>query len=239
VQATATFEAGVNGNTITTGVGEASATKWDSISIGASCTLTYDNTHPAHGVLGGKLTTGAANATWMRWDSGTGFPSPVTTVYGRIYLYMTAYPGGATDFVRFLSNVGGLACAVGLTPSVPGKIVLIDSAYVVNEGIGVVDVALNRVVRVEFRAVASPTVGVIEVKLFNGADSTTPAETILASAENTSTDFAYAQFGNNLAANGFNFWLDDIEINDTGYPGPIGSAYQPPQGRLQSLSWVS
>src|SRR5574339_1294425 len=85
---TATFEAGVNGATITTSAGEASATAWDVVNLNEAL-LTYDNAHVASGSLSGHWEgTGASGGAETRWTSA--LSGPLSDYYFRIYLYITA-----------------------------------------------------------------------------------------------------------------------------------------------------
>jgi hypothetical protein len=78
-------------------------------------------------------------------------------------------------------------------------------------------------VRVEWHVIHSATVGQVELKLFNDADSTTPTETLTGSSNyNTGTAAGGVHIGSvgNLP-DGFIYWIDDIIVNATSYPGPV------------------
>src|SRR6266545_5839646 len=89
---TATFEAGTNGNNIlATDPGSASA--WDAVTIvnntGRPPTAKYDTTHVGHGSLAAKIDVGSTDVAYCEWSAAFGTQ---TDHYGRLYLYLTAYP---------------------------------------------------------------------------------------------------------------------------------------------------
>jgi hypothetical protein len=82
-------------------------------------------------------------------------------------------------------------------------------------------------VRLEWHIVHSTTVGSLEVKLFNSADSTTADDTISFSNLNTGAAFANIRIGAstntaNFPTTGTYMYIDDIVCGATSYPGPSG-----------------
>lgn len=226
----ANFEAGTNGNTIAA-ADAGSVDAWNTVSTPpASGVLAYDNAHAAHGSLAAKLSTGAtAGAEAMTWTTAFGAQ---TDHYGRVYLYMTANPAASPRIIR-VANVGTLAA--GLSISTVGKIQLLNSpAAVVATSTNAI--TLNAWVRIEFHFIHSATVGQLEAKLFNTADSTTVTETLTTAASlNTLASADRIAFGINTSqANVAAFWLDDILAGETSYPGYAGQAppFKRPRNRL-------
>lgn len=204
---TATFETGVNGNTISTG-DPGSATAWDEIFVLTS--LKYDNNPVAHGLLSAEL---AGSGTRMTWN----LPNP-TDHYGRVYIYT---PSIASNFT-FLIVDKPLFTGAATISVIGGKITAADS--VGGTSTGVVDVATNQWVRIEYHIVHSATVGQIEVKLFNNAESVSPSDVITSPANrNTATDAAGVRFCLSGWVGPIN--MDTIVANATAYPG---SAVIPP-----------
>lgn len=64
----------------------------------------------------------------------------------------------------------------------------------------------------------------IEVKIFNSPDSTTATETLTSTgAFSTLVDGRIIRIGESLGtAEALTYWMDNVLINDTGYPGPAG-----------------
>ena len=200
---TAMFEAGINGNTITTAPGEASLTAWDEIFI--LTTLTYDNDPVAHGALSARL---EGSGTRMTWN----LPTP-TDHYGRVYLYVTST---ALDFTFVIVDNPAFTGVVSIS-CVSGKIRVSDSVAATTDG--TVNIATNQWVRIEYHVIHSATVGQIEAKLFNNAESSTPSDTITSPANrNTSTQAFDVRFLISGIAGPIN--MDSIVANAISYPGP-------------------
>ena len=216
---TATFEAGVNGNSITTAGGEASATAWDDVVN----TPKYSNAQAAHGTLSCEISVNDQTCRWTMSSSDH---------YGRVYLYLTIDNG---------ANYNGIVtfATPGPQPSIfveasTRKLLCANGA---NLQAGAQVLPLNQWFRFEYHFVNSTTVGLVEAKLFLTPDSSTPTETITLSSQNTSTSTSEVQFGCRNGTLLGNMYLDDIVANATSYPGPVpgggptpGPADDPPFG---------
>jgi hypothetical protein len=218
---TATFEAGVNGASVTTAGGEASATAWSAVADATN--VTYNNAIVAHGSLAAKLDHTSAINRYMSW---TGVSS--TDHYGRFYLYVSAYPG-SNVYIYELDLTGAPQCLIRLTTT--GKLQWVDLT-----GTGAITTASVNLAgwsRIEYHIVHSATVGSQELKLFNDPDSVTETETISNSSRNNGASVNQFYFGMiNAAASGWVQYLDDIVDNATSYPGPAvvpaGATFMPP-----------
>jgi len=225
---TANFEAGVNGNNIlSTDVG--SPTAWDSTAVTGSGARTYDNAHVAHGSLAARFfVTGGAGTAICTWSTALG---TVTDQYGRVYIYFTANPSAAAVCfpVRF-SSVGVAKAALVINAT--GKVELFDAA--VSVGVTAASIALNQWVRLEWHIVHSATVGQVEVKLFNTAESDTPTETVTSAAnKNTGASVDSVAIGYPLSASiNLAWWADDLIVGAAAYPGPVSVATANPDGIL-------
>lgn len=197
---TASFERGINGNTITTAAGEASDRAWDEIALVPK----YDNTHVIHGSLAAKIPTGANICGWNQVS---------LEEYGRLYLYATAAPSSFCYFHHFI---------VVLAAYSDGKI-----GFNTNftDYKTITNFALNQWIRIEWHVKHHTTEGIFEFKLFNEPESQIPTETIIVTNTNTggSNGGSYS-FGNNSGTDwGSDFWLDSIVAHATGWPGPVGT----------------
>jgi hypothetical protein len=220
---TADFEAGTNGNNVlTTDAG--SATAWDAVTIvqitEAPPTITYDTAHVAHGSLATKIVLPSANDNIiLEWSTALG---TVTDHYGRLYLYLTAYPVSAIGGLVYAGQ--GATRGVRIDINSSGQLRGYDNPAAAAFPTFTNAVALNQWIRIEWHFVHSATVGQAEVKLFNTAESTTPTETQTGTNKNTLANATSLRFGTPESGPGgaYTFWVDDIVGNAAAYPGPVG-----------------
>jgi hypothetical protein len=210
---TASFETGTNGNNIAT-TDTGNATAWDTVSIGASGTAKYDNTHVNSGSLAAKIQTAGAAVT-LQW---TGAFGTQTDHYGRVYFYFTAAPTSNIQLIRVQSGSTAQAFVTYLSS---GKLRSTDVAAATATTTN--SVALNQQVRVEYRVFHNASTGIIELKLFNTATSTTPTETLTFSSANTGASSDRIRFGNVATTTEGPFWMDNIVAAATSYPGPLST----------------
>lgn len=206
---TAGFETGVNGNNVlSSDAGDATA--WTATP--ASSALIYDNTRAAVGSLSGKFTV-QAGRTVFYWSMSA------TDHFGRAYLYTASVPA---QHIRVIDpeSSGGVRTAPILLHSTQ-KITIQDS------GANILSTSANysvgQWIRLEWHVIHSATVGQIEVKLFNNANSSTPTETLTSPATwNTAAASAFQVFGqtDTDGTEGHEIWWDAIVANATSYPGP-------------------
>lgn len=218
---TATFETGVNGDSIAT-TDEGSGAAFDIATHSAFGTLTYSNAQAASGTLSMKSATNLSGggSSYVGWSSSFGIQ---TEHYGRLYLYLPQYEGGAT---AFLQAGQGTTRGCRLDYSATGKIQGSDSTGAALFTLGSVSIALNQWVRIEYHFVCDPTVGQAEVKLFNTAGSTIASEVLTGTAnKNTLDNHTRITFGAGVEAtgnitSGHSIYLDNIVANAASYPGP-------------------
>jgi hypothetical protein len=228
---TNSLEGGTSGTTISNAnSGGASGDAFNTVSIGASATLTFDNAHAAHGGLAMKATTpGTATSSFAYW--GTSLGAGQGTVWFRAYLYLTANPGVNTRAVTFWTTTSaGTICAsvilkttgtVAFWNSGSSEIIVTTAA-----------VPLNQWFRVEGFCVSSATVGQMELKLFSSMDATVPTETQTSTAlQNTGASIGSTGFGPSSSVASITYWMDDVGVSTTGYLGPAASAGAAPLHR--------
>lgn len=207
-----------SGTTITTGnSGGASGTAFDTVTIGAGATLTSSNVQAEQGSLSAAVTPAASQAVYMEWSTALG---TLTEEWGRCYVYLTALPAAS---IRLYAARNGAGAAGSIGFGTAGKIQTFDASNT-SVGTGTSVLGLNQWVRYEWHILHSATVGMIEVKLFNSAESGSPTETVTtASTINTSAQATAYRIGQTVSTatpSGL-FYTDSFEVNSTGYPGPL------------------
>lgn len=216
-QISADFELGTNGNSVLP-ADAGSATAWDTESTAGASTRTYSDAVVAHGGLSMKLTWNAASETVISWTTALG---TVTDHYGRFYLYMLANPSNFCDILRMLSG-GSPSFYASVIPA--GTIALADQGGN-NIGTTTNALALNQKTRIEYHIIHSVTVGQVELKLFNSAESTTPTETLTTAADkNLLASADEIRYGIRGGQSSSSYYYDDIVANATSYPGPVITA---------------
>lgn len=222
----ANFEKGTNGSNVIIG-DDPSETPWDFV-FNNGGTLTYDNTH-AYDSLACKIdaTAGGAAQTNLEW-SNTALTA-LTEHYGRIYLYLTAFPGAGTRL--WVYGIGSFIIVVDGTTGTVGSSLGPSTTTAI---------ALNQWVRIEWHVVHNVSTGSMEIKLFNNPDSAIPTEVTLATGVNSGTgvsalDIGVFSGGSSLAVP---FWLDNIGISNQGYLGPAGGGLEGLKlGALSAVGW--
>lgn len=172
----------------------------------------YDSTHAHSGTQSMKVPTGAAEV--VRWSSLSG-----THFWGRFYCYPLAISG--VRIAQFDGNATTNLFRIAMKTTSGVITINIGGSGTAN---GAVAIPLNQWSRVEFEGEITGGNGVLTVKLFTSADSTTPDETIGPITVATSdTSIAGVRFGVGSSVSS-NWWFDDLEANDTGWPGPLGGS---------------
>ncbi len=219
-QATNNYEGGVQGNTIATSdAGSGSA--WDVVTLPAGTgSLTYDNTH-VYNLLAGKYFCGTTSTTaHTQWSTAT--LGAITDAYGRFYVYMGAFPFNVNNQCGFF-NTGTTRCRLVINTT--GKLTVVDAAGV-TQATSTNAIALNQWNRVEFHVTFSATVGFMEIKLFQNADSTTPTETLTSAATlnfgGASANEFRIGYGSNQTSR--TQWIDNVVWGATSYPGPAATS---------------
>lgn len=221
-QLTADFEAGTNGNTITTS-DTGSADAWDNVVI-SGATYKYVNDSVAHGSLAAQLAQGTNSSSYLEWTS----LGAITDYYGRIYfrtevvnatrVLAAAYNANGLCWYIYTNATGNIGIDkgnLGTTPSVTTSTILADTWY-----------------RIEFHISHSSseaaTDGSCELKFFDNSniDGSTPDDTVTSAANMgmraNATKMRYgigcgvATYPNTIV------YFDDLVIGATSYPGPAG-----------------
>ena len=214
-------EGGTNGTTVTTGnSGGTSGFPFDSIFIGGSAALAYDNTHAAHGTLAYKVSTGGSATTALsEWNSSVGTQ---TTIFYRMYCYIPSGELGVAAWRSFETrNSGGHAASVLFQTN--GTIQLSAGTAFIAPVIFGYQAPVDQWFRVEGFFTGDPSAGVINMALFTSPDALIPVEVRTVTGQNTTGVLSQYWFGqSNSTANSGPFWYDDIGLSPLGFIGPVG-----------------
>lgn len=218
-------EGGSDETTVTTGnSGGTSGNAWDVVTTSTG-SIVYDNARAAHGAFSYRFTNGSpATVMGVRWSTSIG---SFTEIWGRLYCYFTAIPTLGNQLVR-INQSDSTRLATILPGVAADKKLYVATNLAGGQSSGSIDIAVNQWVRIEFHFIANASTGMIEAKLFNNADSATVTETVTRSGFNTGSAGAHVDFGYGVSANaGEIIWLDDLQVNGTGYPGPAQQTLLP------------
>jgi hypothetical protein len=208
--------------------GGASGNAWNSV-VGTP-TITFDNTH-AIGPLAYRV-AGAASAQQMAWSF-----TAIIEMWGRIYLWSNANPSASTGIVR--PTIGG-AQAARIRLDADSRLTLADAGNAA-EVTTANPVPTGQWVRVEWRIQFVASGAAVALRTYNGADSTAPTENLSGTAAGIGAGCDGCQFGS-FNSTTWAGWFDAIQINDTGFPGPLmrprGAVLAPPRAAVQrAATW--
>jgi hypothetical protein len=242
-----TAEGGTNGTTVTAAnSGGLSGVPFDTPVISATCTLTFDNTHPAHGALSYKFqlggTPGECYLPWTTQFSATNVPAATFRIKGG---YFTANPGAAIYMFR-VANIAAANC-FGINLGIDGKIVIKDGGGTTVATMATA-IPLSTLFDIEVTAEVTGTTGLIVVRRYDVADSGRPTDQLsgTVTAAVPMGRVRWGHTGTGVATVG-PWWYDDFEAvlpdgvvtppdtyldNDLILPeddsvSPLGSMYQP------------
>lgn len=214
-----TFESGQPDTTVIT-AGNSGGAAGDAFSS-ITASPTYSTTHAKSGTLAGRFDTTATYAEiHVDWTS---LGSLTTNTWFRAYCYFTAAPSGANLRLFGMRTVAGNCGFIAYNST--GKLESLNAAQT-GAGPGSVNVAVNQWVRIEWRLLASTTVGEIEWWLYNTAEA--PIGSFDEHVNNTGLVLGSVldgvRFGGATASgpNSFVGWIDDVAVSSTGQIGPSG-----------------
>lgn len=216
-------EGGTNGTTITpANSGGASGDAFDSVG-GGSGLAKFSNAHPVNtGSMGIDLYNALGQTNAVAWSRTFG-----DTVYGRAYIYLDARATSQFNKIEFVdlafANVLGAVQVRGSD----GKLTLLDDTQTV-VGVSTMNLSLNTMYRIEWKFVSHISAGTIEARIYAG-HSATPLETVSLTGQNTNGGLVWnVRFLSVADASTVaHCWLDDLNANNTAFPGPSGSDTTP------------
>lgn len=215
---------GASGITITTS-DTGSGDKWDIVNTGGGTSTTqWDNSQSIHDGLSMMFATPAgATTAYTAWTTQAG---SLARCFGRAYVRLPASPPTASSVVaRFLAASSQKA---RIYVNTSGKVVVGDNTNA-NQANTTATVPANAWWRVEWD-ITSGVSAAFEVRYYASAESYTPTETLTGSASNFgAANFDEVRFGTGASlASVVGYWLDDVNYNDIGFPGPSQLWTPPP-----------
>ena len=177
----------------------------------------FDTARAAHGTRSARLTAASPGTPiYLGWQVAT--VGTRTEIFGRAYIYKTAHPSGNQYPILFLDGASN-RCGLIYWGN-DGSLFVFNQSLGVSDG-GTVGWQLNAWNRVEFRLVCGTTTGSLEARLYAG-DSTTLLDVASISNTDTLTSVAQVLVGDSSGATASNVtWVDDVQVNLTGWPGPV------------------
>ncbi len=235
---TGSFDTGVAGATVLA-ADSGSLTAWSDKQTDANGTLAYSATQKYGELACQMILSATPSGSYVAWTSAV-LGTSLTSLWGRIYMHHSGLPNTVAIPVRGFDILGSGVLAWQINISSSGLVSVRDTGGT-TRGTGSVPIATGQWIRLEFHVVSSVTAGVIEVKLFNNADSVTETETITSTGSfSTLSRTDLLRFGEIGGINASRtIYMDNILVNDTGYPGPLyGSSYHSNvQGDAPALYW--
>lgn len=219
-----TLEGGSDETTLTFGnSGGASGDAFDLVLLTPGTgTLVFDTARAAHGSLSARVTPDGTNAALVAWQAastGGGF----TEIWGRVYIYLTAAPIGGCRLISANLSAGTRKADISLTSASGGNSLLRVSDATFTSNDAGANVPLNQWVRIEFHIKCSATVGQIEAKMFLGDDASpiTNGTVTSPATRDTGASADEVRFGQGTAGATGAFWMDSMQVNTSGFPGPL------------------
>jgi hypothetical protein len=230
--------AGATISTADTGYGD----PWTTVVIGSGAPVTYV-VSPGRGSAMQVVEPAVYASSYVDWRS---LGTVIADLYGRFYLYLTAYPTGSNLIAMQYRTAAGGAC-MRLVLNQAGTIQVEDAALaVVSTGAKVLP--LNQWVRIEWRVrPLAGGAGEIEWKLFStvapgdGPDGVTPSETFNNTGLTLGGNADQIRLGMTANAGPPSFvgLFDDLAVSLTGWIGSAVTVSIPavyPSGSLVSIT---
>jgi hypothetical protein len=192
-----------------------SGTAFDSLIGGGTGPPTFDATHPMHGSLSMMINyTGTAGTSQLAW---TGLNQP--TLWGRFYLIFAALPNITSRHLQLMTSGPGQSAALAFTSGGNLQWRAANNTGITGSTSTTVLSPLTQY-RIEWSSTMGAGTGTVEWRLFAG-DSTTALETnAQTGATLAAVNFDQVRLGSDSNPTTYQFWIDDPQVNATGFPGP-------------------
>jgi hypothetical protein len=221
-----TAEGGSDTTTVSPGnSGGGSGDAFTAVTNGANTTTTFSATQKANGALSYAIaeTTATTATAYLEWGSAS-VGGPHVTLYGRLYIYLPSSPVTALYCMRLLSTS---TSGAGLRINTNRTLQWANATTAVGTASSTA-IALTTWTRIEWTcALATTAVGTGTANLYTG-NSTTIDSTASVTGQTwaiASADvcrYGWTNVGG--IASGAITYFDDLQVNNTGLPGPGGGA---------------
>jgi hypothetical protein len=207
-----TAEGGTNGVTVTTAnSGGASGDAFDTPVISATCTLTFDNTHPAHGSgLSYKFQLGGtAGECYLPWTTQFTLKDVPQVSYHIKGAYFGANPGATIYLFRVANAAGTNTFGLGLDTA--GKLLIKDGGGTIVATMATA-IPLNTLFDIDVDALVVGSTGTIQIRRTDVADSGQPTDQLngTVTAAVGMGRIRWGHTGTGVATVG-PWWYDDLE----------------------------
>ena len=212
-----------SGTTITTGNSNGGTGNYAFTNVTGA--PTYSSVEAHSGTL--SMLSIAAGTSHCQWNS-TAFGLNLQTLYGCVYVYPTAVPTSSFRFIQGDGNVVTDAFRISMSLTTGVIIAVVNDGTTSSTHTGSIGLTLNSWNRVEFQFALAGGNGTTAYQIFVGAnaDGVTPDETGTISRALTDSSLAQIYYGPESTESPTVFYLDDLNLNQTGYPGPQGVTNQ-------------
>lgn len=202
--------------------GGASGDPFDVVATGTIMRYAVDQS--AHGGMAYRIPQGATFATGnLEWTASIG--GAQATLWGRAYYrFSSVAPSANMNLIRWAS--GGTNCA-NLRINTTGTIQFTNASGVA-AGTASAALSADTWYRIEYTISFSTTAGSGTANIYL-LDDTTPVTSTTCSGQNFATASATTVRTGNIAAGATNMttWIDDVQVNNTGFPGPVAAPPPP------------
>lgn len=211
------FDGGSAGSAVTAAnSGGASGTAFDVAAGTSTAWGTYDTAQSMRGGMSAVWNyTGAANIATFSY---TGLN--VATLYGRLYLRLGSIPNFTHRLLLWTDTAAAASARMRVETS--GKIQFADSSNgQIAATLSTTALTLNTWYRIEWTVTTGLTTGSCQWWLYTG-HSVIPIETLSATNQAfTANNFDKIDFGSQSGPTTYQFWLDEVQVNIDGPPGPV------------------
>lgn len=227
-----TFNGGTDAATVTTAnSGGASGDAFGTVFDSATGFINYDDAQSISGSMAGLFFSTSATTSTSFVALHTSAAGITTVEYMRMYFRVAALPVSVMNIIQFKESVvATTGCSIQLRDTGTLQLVAPATARYTSSTV----VAANTWYRIEAKVTTNATTGHMEARIFHGANlhgTTADEEFGSATADWDTGDGTHGQLRVGMLVNpgvsGFNLWIDDIAVNDTGWVGPSSSPTVP------------
>jgi hypothetical protein len=225
------FEGGTPGNVLTAaGSGGASGSAFDAVTgVGANSSANYSNAVALHGVSAALQQNAAQTATAvLKWQTAS--VGSVAQAWGRFYFQVPRLPVTNSWFPVDILDTDD-ATQVGIIAITSGALLRVANGTTGSNTTGTQPISVDVTYRVEFTVVPGGAgVAVMDAYLYAG-ESTSVMDHVTRQVEAGGTNVGAIRWGVQAGGAGgltdgvnpFIVYMDDLNMNASTFPGPVGS----------------